>query len=362
MASFLLGLLDILYNALNKIKWDARNRFFNKGFGDLDNADRSLSAVLKHARKESSLEPVALDWTSKITEQQEKGLKLGAAVVDDVEFDSPLAEFLPLESKRGYVQFVRPANVPLSSLKGIVIHIAATNDNTFAARRRWVADPLLRKGIASMLLMNATYGPRQPKDQWRSYPNTVSEYLVSLLANMVEAAGLVGAVRKEFPDIPVGLTGISLGGSVASWATCICDGPLAVSPCVGADSPVALLSGILSKDVAWDVLLKETEMSKAAAHKKLSDLFARWGMISQCIKNGVVREGDRVVAYAGAVDDHYVRKHENETAFENLKVIVGEGNVERKWIAGGHVWAIGLSRWFFVPMVLRSFELLRKRM
>lgn len=48
---------------------------------------------------------------------------------------------------------------------------------------------------------------------------------------MIECAALVSWVRKEYPGIPVGLTGISYGGGMVSCSASMTEGPLVIVPC-----------------------------------------------------------------------------------------------------------------------------------
>lgn len=73
--------------------------------------------------------------------------------------------------------------------------------------------PLLKEGIASIILENPFYGSRKPKDQLRSCLMNVSDIFVMGGCLILECIALLHwCERNGFG--PMGITGLSMGGHV----------------------------------------------------------------------------------------------------------------------------------------------------
>lgn len=178
MAGFLLGTFDLGYSVATQINSYFRSfdRFFHGGVGELEQIQKHEDLLRDIAQNKEKLQEIQVNWRTFIPKGAEEMIPTGSPIIEYAEFQSPCAEILPFESKKGYFQLIRPANKSMKDLKGIVIHAAATGDETYRLRRMLVADPLLQHDIASILLMIPCYGERKPFGQPRHFVTTVSDY------------------------------------------------------------------------------------------------------------------------------------------------------------------------------------------
>ncbi|VDK43668.1 unnamed protein product [Anisakis simplex] len=135
---------------------------------------------------------------------------------------------------------------PKKLKRGLVIHLAGTGDHSFFSkltrydysynvipmfrRREWgFANDLIKQGISSVLLENPFYGSRKPKNQFR----------------------FLGYA-------PLGLSGVSMGGHMASLACTNSPKPVALVPCLSwtTAAPV-FVEGALSGAIPWEKLTME---------------------------------------------------------------------------------------------------------
>lgn len=228
--------------------------FFSNGWGDTEVLRRlaKFQAAVLDKRK-------MLDNVYKILENTEitisKGQKLNSCMtVYKGEFKSPLTKLvpkaLPPESEIAHFQLVLPNS--WKSQKPICIHLAGTGDHFFWRRRRFMAGPLAKENnIGSIILENPFYGYRKPKNQVRSAVNHVSDIFVMGTALLVESVALLlWCQRKGFG--PLGITGISMGGHMATVAASGWFDPLAIVPCLSWSS-----AGPAFTDVCIDYLYIE---------------------------------------------------------------------------------------------------------
>jgi hypothetical protein len=179
-------------------------------------------------------------------------------------FVSPLAVYepglLPSESENARFQVILPKKRP--RLPSVCLHLAGTGDHLFWRRRNFIAKPLAReKGIASVLLENPYYGSRKPKTQFQSYLNHVSDVFIMGSALVIESALLLDWCLKEGFQA-LGITGISMGGHMASVASCYWPHPIAIVPCLSwSTASSAFTEGVFSDSCAWPILQEQLHVS-----------------------------------------------------------------------------------------------------
>eukprot|EP00118_Oscarella_pearsei_P003508 m.14564 g.14564 ORF g.14564 m.14564 type:complete len:365 (+) comp25823_c0_seq2:12-1106(+) len=227
-----------------------RNVFFIDGWGSQETLSRLL--VLKTSGLENFVEPS--NYPVIITETQRQGhftLLKG-------QFVSPLAEMdpglLPKESEVAKFEAVLPKQWA-SSRKPMCIHLAGTGDHYFWRRKRLIAGPLAKeKGIGSILLENPYYGCRKPSNQFRSALRHVSDIFAMGVALAMESTVLLNWCLQQGYG-PLGITGISMGGHMASIASCFWRHPLAIVPCLSWSTASAVFTeGVLKDGCAWNAL------------------------------------------------------------------------------------------------------------
>lgn len=153
----------------------------------------------------------------------------------DGHFVSPMAHYvpdiMPVESVIARFQFIVPKEWN-SKYRPVCIHLAGTGDHHYWRRRTLMARPMIKEArMASLLLENPYYGCRKPKDQVRSSLKNVSDLFVMGGALVLESAALLHWLEREGYG-PLGMTGISMGGHMASLAVSNWPKPMPLIPCL----------------------------------------------------------------------------------------------------------------------------------
>uniref|UniRef100_A0A8C6SJG4 Abhydrolase domain containing 18 n=1 Tax=Neogobius melanostomus TaxID=47308 RepID=A0A8C6SJG4_9GOBI len=175
-------------------------------------------------------------------------------------FISPLVHLvpgiLPTEAVKARFQFIVPKQWRKN--RPVCIHLAGTGDHFFWRRRTLMARPMVKEaGMASLLLENPYYGVRKPKDQLRSCLKNVSDLFVMGGALILESSVLLRWLERE-GYWPLGMTGISMGGYMASLAVTNWPKPIPLIPCLSWSTASSVFTtGVLSKAVNWSELEKQ---------------------------------------------------------------------------------------------------------
>ncbi|KAM9850062.1 protein ABHD18 isoform 2-T2 [Aulostomus maculatus] len=180
--------------------------------------------------------------------------------IHDGFFISPLEHLvpgiLPPEAVKARFQFIVPKRWQKN--RPVCIHLAGTGDHFFWRRRTLMARPMIKEaGMASLLLENPYYGYRKPKDQLRSCLKNVSDLFVMGGALILESTVLLRWLEREGYS-PLGMTGISMGGYMASLAVTNWPKPIPLIPCLSWSTASSVFTtGVLSKAVNWTELEKQ---------------------------------------------------------------------------------------------------------
>lgn len=230
------SLLDRLYAGLSN-----RRRFFSEGWGDLPHLRELLSSGAP------SRPPTAIhvDW------QEEEAMD--GAIFRRGVFASPYSLMsLPEESRTARIEFVLPCKTTPAT--PVCLHFAATGDEGFTRRRVALALPLLKEGIASLILENPFYGMRRPAGQEGKMLRCFSDLWMMGGAAVEEGRSLLLWLRQE-GYARLGVCGISMGGSMAAQVAVLTEEPLAMVGCMTAHSASTVFTeGILKNHLAWGVL------------------------------------------------------------------------------------------------------------
>ncbi|KAI8798026.1 protein ABHD18 isoform X2 [Biomphalaria glabrata] len=216
--------LDQLYRRLLLTK------FFTHGWGKPENLKRLFAFRKILSNRETCQHLVPADYPIYI----DKEYKDNGARILEGHFTSPFVHHLPgimpKEVETASFQVILPDQWRSPPLKPICIHLAGTGDHYFWRRRFFTARPLLKEtGIASILLENPYYGTRKPKKQLRSSLHNVSDLFVMGGALVLESLALLHWCEREGWG-PLGLSGISMGGHMASGAATLWPKPISVIP------------------------------------------------------------------------------------------------------------------------------------
>ncbi|XP_029917634.1 protein ABHD18 isoform X2 [Myripristis murdjan] len=180
--------------------------------------------------------------------------------IHDGFFISPLEPMvpgiLPPEAVKARFQLIVPKKWQRN--RPVCIHLAGTGDHFFWRRRTLMARPMIKEtGMASVLLENPYYGYRKPKDQLRSSLKNVSDLFVMGGALILESMVLLHWLERE-GFWPLGMTGISMGGYMASLAVTNWPKPIPLIPCLSWSTASSVFTtGVLSKAVNWRELEKQ---------------------------------------------------------------------------------------------------------
>ncbi|XP_053108222.1 protein ABHD18 isoform X2 [Hemicordylus capensis] len=243
--------LDVLYRRLLLTK------LFIQGWGRPEDLKRIFEFRKIIGNREKCQDLVARDYPVHIDKAEEQS----DCKILDGHFISPLAHYvpdiMPTESITAKFQFIVPKRWN-SKYRPVCIHLAGTGDHHFWRRRTLMARPMIKEAsMASLLLENPYYGCRKPKDQLRSCLKNVSDLFVMGGALVLESAALLHWLEREGYG-PLGMTGISMGGHMASLAVSNWPKPLPLVPCLSWSTASGVFTkGVLSKAVNWRELEKQ---------------------------------------------------------------------------------------------------------
>lgn len=208
------------------------SNFFSKGWGDIDAFKRLFECrdIFNSPSKAAELTPpsypVSIDRT----------WKKDSYYIAEGHFISPVAKhipgLLPKESEKARFQVITPTKWREKDKKPICIQLAGTGDHFYWRRRSFMAKPLIHEHcIASVILENPYYGLRKPADQVRSSLKHVIDLFIMGASLILESSVLLHWCERQGYG-PLGITGVSMGGNMASLAATIWPKPLAVIPCL----------------------------------------------------------------------------------------------------------------------------------
>jgi hypothetical protein len=215
-----------------------RRRLFKRGWGDEAVLDR-LATV---ARFEHPPGRVELRWERPEIE--------GKVVAQQGSFASPVEE-LPPEARRAVVRRLLPAGQPRAPL---YVVLGASGEEGFAMRTRLFRPMVERDGIGVLFLENAMYGLRRPQGQKGAAIRTLGEQLLMNIAMVEEARALFDALADE-GHAKLGITGYSMGGSMAALVAAVTPRPLAAAVfAAGRSAGPVFTEGLLSTGLDFEAL------------------------------------------------------------------------------------------------------------
>ncbi|KAK7864003.1 hypothetical protein R5R35_000109 [Gryllus longicercus] len=230
-------------------------KFFTKGWGKPDNLKRLFAFRRIVCKRETCYKLVPNDYPVSIVKEE---VHSDCKILQG-QFTSPFVKhlpgLLPKESETAHFQVILPKKWNSEHYKPICLHLAGTGDHGFWRRRQIMAKPLLKSaGIGALLLENPFYGLRKPKDQVRSSLHNVTDIFVMGGCLILESLALFHwCERNGFG--PLGISGLSMGGHMASLAATNWPKPLVLVPCLSwsSASPV-FTEGVMSGSINWDLL------------------------------------------------------------------------------------------------------------
>ncbi|XP_043259503.1 protein ABHD18 isoform X1 [Colletes gigas] len=241
--------LDAVYRSILLTK------FFTKGWGSPQNLKRIFEFRKVIANREACYNLIPRDYPINITKDEEWS---DCHIIEGC-FESPfhkhLPGIMPNETISAHFQLVLPRKWYSHKTKPICLHLAGTGDHYFWRRRNLIAKPLLKEsGIASLLLENPFYGLRKPQNQIRSCLHNVCDIFIMGGCLIMESIVLLNWCERQGFG-PLGLTGLSMGGHMASLAATNWPKPIPLIPCLSwsTASPV-FTQGVMSASINWTLL------------------------------------------------------------------------------------------------------------
>jgi hypothetical protein len=258
--------LDQLFRTL------IRSNFFTCGFGEVQKIERLLDFHKKMSNRIVCQQLIPDDYPVAITKLAEED----NMIVVSGNLESPFAKhmpgFLPPESETSTFQLCIPKEWKTQD-RPVAIHLAGTGDHHFWRRRKFMASALIADyGIASLLLENPFYGSRKPAKQWRSNLRYVSDIFVMGGGLILESMAILRWLEGlEFG--PFCLTGISMGGHMASLAATNWHKPIPLVPCLSWTSASGVFTrGVMSRAVDWKNIEKEYVNTPALREELLNHM------------------------------------------------------------------------------------------
>lgn len=283
--------LDVFYRRLLLTK------LFIGGWGKPEDLKRifEFRKVIGDREKCKSLVPE--DYPVYISKTEEHS----DCYIHDGFFISPLEHWvpgiLPPESLKASFQFIVPKRWQKN--RPVCIHLAGTGDHFFWRRRTLMARPMVKEaGMASLLLENPYYGSRKPKDQlWSSLKN-VSDLFVMGGALILESTVLLHWLERG-GYWPLGMTGISMGGYMASLAVTNWPKPIPLIPCLSWSTASSVFTtGVLSKAVNWTELEKQYAIN-SVYEEEIIHLLEYCGADSFRMSTGLLQNADTLEQLLG---------------------------------------------------------------
>ncbi len=251
-------------------------------------------------------------------------------VVTDAVFPSPLT-LLPEPARTAHLRLIEP----IAGADHVCLLLPAWNDEGFRTRTR-LARRLALSHIGSLLLEAAFYGTRRV-DGEGSPIRTVAD--MALLSRSIVDEARAVAVDLAGRGARVGVSGYSMGGSLAGVTAATLDIPLAVTLLAPAHSPRAVMfDGVLSRAVDWSAL-------GAGAHDRLSAVLD----LGSVLRVPPSRPTERAVI-VGAKGDGFVRPETTLAIHEHWP------GSELLWVNGGHASLLWTRQDVLSRAIVRGFE------
>lgn len=241
--------LDAVYRSL------LLGKFFTKGWGNPDNLQRLFEFRKIMSNRETCIKLVPDDYPIQITKEEETS----ECITIEGKFMTPLELHLPglvpEAAQDAHFQMILPNKWKENDYKPVCLHLAGTGDHYFWRRRNMICKPLMKEAnLGAIILENPFYGTRKPPDQVASALHNVSDIFVMGGCLILESLVLLKFCEKMGLG-PLGITGLSMGGHMASLAASNYPKPLVLVPCLSWSTASNVFTvGVMSHSINWDML------------------------------------------------------------------------------------------------------------
>ena len=307
-----ISLLDRAYRAATN-----NELFFNNGCGDYE----YLQELIDIYNAIASLKKIELKW-------QDSKTLLGIEMANGT-FVSSAHKFLPSESKIAYVRKIMPVGANKDT--PVVVHFPGTGDEGFKRREFFLAVPLAKKGIGSIILEAPYYGYRRPHQQNGMYIREASDLFKMVHSMFEEGRSILDYLQRQGFEKVV-TTGFSMGGVLSVMTAFQHNLVSGTVPCVTPHAPhPVFLEQTLKDAINWDAMKKTLPKEFTSPQDYLTRYFDLSDM--QTFPRFRVPKEVEIVA---ATHDAYVPKASGEILARELNAR------EVTWVDGGHVSALVL--------------------
>ncbi|KAG5672674.1 hypothetical protein PVAND_002785 [Polypedilum vanderplanki] len=258
--------LDAVYRSL------LLGKFFTKGWGEPKNLQRLFEFRKVMSNRETCVKLVPNDYPVEITKEE----VTSECTIIEGKFFTPmelhLPGLVPQAAKHAHFQMILPNKWPEENYKPVCLHLAGTGDHYYWRRRNLIVKPLMKEAnLGAIILENPFYGVRKPVDQVASALHNVSDIFVMGGCLILESLVLLNWCEKMGYG-PLGITGLSMGGHMASLAASNYPKPLVLVPCLSWSTASSVFTeGVMSHSINWDML--ETQYySDGQYREKLSKM------------------------------------------------------------------------------------------
>ncbi|UYV63316.1 C4orf29 [Cordylochernes scorpioides] len=237
------------------------SKFFGRGWGKPDHIKKLLKYRVFFADRHKS--PQLLDHECSF--QIKKVESTMEHVLYEGQFVSPLAhlmpDVLPPESHLAHFQILQPARPPHGKLRPLCLHLAGTGDHLISKN---TCQPSFILTPAVMVSEQSSFRSMTEKSDQRSSLHNVSDIFVMGGSLCLESQVLLSwAERNGFG--PLAVSGLSMGGHMASIAAGHWHKPLALAPCLSwTTASTVFTQGVMSAAVPWRLL--EDQLKKVPAY------------------------------------------------------------------------------------------------
>ncbi|MBI41113.1 MAG: hypothetical protein CMF59_16065 [Leptospiraceae bacterium] len=305
-------------------KYANRSPFFPEGWGDPE----LLRYLLKRdisVTKGRKVKPIRV--------QQGPARKISNGRLSEGSFESPY-EFR-WKRKENLPDFAKKARFlllePEQETRSLVIHFAATGDEGYSRRKR-IALPLLKEGMAQLILENPYYGSRRNPEQKKAVLPTVLSLMRMSRAAQDEGIALARYFRKQGYE-KIMMTGISMGGYVAAAAGREINFPVKICCLVPSHSAAPVYTeGALRGACDWPTLYRTNPLKEEHPLLVMRRLFT----ISDMHRHAPRRKRFDASVIGGR-RDAYIPEYSVEIVHDALP------GSSLEWIRTGHVGAFLLG-------------------
>ncbi|WP_224244653.1 alpha/beta hydrolase family protein [Hyalangium gracile] len=307
-----------------------RPRFFQEGWGPpslLERLSRGPQGFALPELHEVTLSPPRRE---------------GPFLVQEGRFASPAAVGpLPAACAEARFQLLLPPDA--GARPPVCLWLASSGDHGYGLRR-FLARGLVAQGVGAMLLENPYYGSRRPPEQQGEALRTVADLLLMFRATAVEAVALLGwLLARGHPK--VGISGYSMGGSMAAYAACFFPLPAAVVPMAVAHSAAPVFTqGVLSALPDWDTLGR-TCGGAEAARQRLAELLERLSITELS-----PLDNPRRAILLAARQDGFV------PSASTLRLLRHWRGAELRYLSNGHLRGLFTGRALITRAILDAFS------